>query len=105
GMNHRRPTFNDMSKIKFPVTTQYDVIVYPQLQPLAGSITAQPSKNYTTRYLLAAGLAEGDSLVSNCALSADSQALQRCLHQMGVNISPVGADSQYGQNLRVRGVA
>lgn len=94
-----------MSKIKFPVTTQYDVIVYPQLQPLAGSITAQPSKNYTTRYLLAAGLAEGDSLVSNCALSADSQALQRCLHQMGVNISPVGADSQYGQNLRVRGVA
>jgi len=36
---------------------------------LSGVLDAPPSKNYTTRYLLAAALAEGESIVHRPAAS------------------------------------
>jgi len=66
---------------------KFDIIVYPAAGPLSGEIIAQPSKNYTTRYLLAAALGDGNSTVRNCATSADSLALQRCVQQMGASVS------------------
>lgn len=90
---------------------EFDVIVYPAAQPLSGKITAQPSKNYTTRYLLVAALAEGNSEVMNCATSADSSALQRCLIQLGADVSASAgskdrdAGGASSVNLDVKGVA
>jgi len=66
---------------------KFDLVVHPAARPLSGEITAQPSKNYTTRYLLAAALGDGNSTVRNCATSADSLALQRCVQQMGASVS------------------
>ncbi|MCX7963697.1 MAG: 3-phosphoshikimate 1-carboxyvinyltransferase [Candidatus Sumerlaea chitinivorans] len=53
---------------------------------LSGVVLAQPSKNYSTRYLLAAALADGESLVHRVAVSEDSAALQRCLTQLGAQL-------------------
>ncbi len=81
----------------------YDVLVHPARHPLSGNLDAQPSKNYTTRYLLAAALGDGESRVINCATSADSIAMQRCLIQMGTQIIP---ESEVGtiSNFRIKGV-
>lgn len=73
-----------------------DVRVWPG-ERLAGVITANPSKNYTSRYLFAAALASGESIVRNPATSEDSEALQRCLQQLGAELRWDGPD------LRVRG--
>jgi 3-phosphoshikimate 1-carboxyvinyltransferase len=59
-----------------------DVIVKPTSR-LHGEIQALPSKNYTTRYLLAAALAEGSSTVIHPAHSEDSDAMRRCLRDLG----------------------
>lgn len=56
---------------------------------LSGTVAAPPSKNYTTRYLLAAGLAEGESLVVNPARNDDALAMIRCLETLGAEIRPV----------------
>ncbi len=74
----------------------FDVVVHPA-QELRGTLSAQPSKNYTTRFLLAAALAEGESLVRRPAGSEDSRALQSCLSQWGAALTPEG------DALRVRG--
>ncbi len=88
-------------------TEIFDAIIHPAKAPLSGSINAQPSKNYTTRYLLAAALAGGQSTVANCATSADSIALQRCLMQMGADIKPMadndGFNDSASHNFEVRG--
>lgn len=60
--------------------------IAPQAQRLEGFIWAQPSKNYTTRYLLAAALANGTSIVHNVATSEDATALQRCLGALGAKL-------------------
>ncbi len=65
-------------------------IITPGPQKLSGGIWAQPSKNYTTRLLLAAALAEGESRVRNVATSEDAMALQRCLRLLGVPIELQG---------------
>lgn len=59
-----------------------DVIVrpYPSLQ---GEIGALSSKNYTTRYLLTAALAEGQSTIYYPAHSEDSDAMRRCIADLG----------------------
>lgn len=68
---------------------------------------AQPSKNYTTRRLLAAGLARGSSLVRNVATSDDAAAMRRALEAFGARIESsssrpaAGADS--GTSLVVHG--
>lgn len=65
------------------------VQIYP-VSRLEGNIQAQPSKNYTTRYLLVSALAEGISTVDNIALSDDARALLDCLEKLGAQISFLG---------------
>lgn len=50
---------------------------------LKGEMNALSSKNYTTRYMLAAALAEGTSRVYYPARSEDSDAMRRCLRDLG----------------------
>ena len=69
----------------------FDMIVYP-VSRLSGTIAAQPSKNYTTRYLLAAALSEGRTRVVGVATSEDAGAMLRCLADWGAGIEHVGDD-------------
>jgi 3-phosphoshikimate 1-carboxyvinyltransferase len=73
-----------------------DVRVYPA-ERLNGVINPPSSKNYTTRYLLAAALAEGESVVHFPAHSEDSEAMQQCLTALGADLR------REGDLLRVRG--
>ena len=54
---------------------------------LAGEIQALSSKNYTTRYLLVAALAEGTSTIRYPAHSEDGEAMRRCIRDLGAIIS------------------
>lgn len=71
---------------------QFDVIVTPARE-LRGELRAQPSKNYTTRYLLAAALAEGETRVVGVATSEDAAAMLRCLRDWGAGVDLVGEDA------------
>lgn len=73
-----------------------DICVYPATR-LEGVVNPPSSKNYTTRYLLAAALADGESLIRYPAESEDAQALQRCLTDLGAVLT------REGEHLRVRG--
>ncbi|WJH33172.1 3-phosphoshikimate 1-carboxyvinyltransferase [Paenibacillus sp. CC-CFT747] len=53
---------------------------------LQGEIQALSSKNYTTRYLLIAALAEGTSTIHYPAHSEDSDAMRRCIRDLGAVI-------------------
>lgn len=66
-------------------------------QRLEGLIHPPSSKNYTTRYLLVAALAEGESLIRFPAQSDDAEAMIRCCRALGAEIEPVE------EGLRVRG--
>ena len=58
--------------------------VFVRLQAeLKGELQALSSKNYTTRYMLCAGLAEGTSHIRFPAHSQDSDAMRRCLKELG----------------------
>ena len=70
---------------------RFDVVVYPARE-LRGEIRAQPSKNYTTRYLLAAALSEGETRVVGAATSEDARALLSCLEAWGAGIEHAGDD-------------
>lgn len=59
-----------------------DVRVTPT-PSLNGDIGALSSKNYTTRYLLVAALAEGTSTIYYPAHSEDSDAMRRCIRDLG----------------------
>jgi len=50
---------------------------------LQGEMNALSSKNYTTRYMLAAALSEGTSRVYYPARSEDSEAMRRCIRDLG----------------------
>lgn len=69
---------------------------------LQGVLNPPSSKNYTTRYLLAAALAEGDSTVHHPARSDDADVLVRCLRDLGAVIDE-GTEPAGGRHLRVRG--
>ncbi|MFB9992125.1 3-phosphoshikimate 1-carboxyvinyltransferase [Deinococcus oregonensis] len=71
---------------------RFDVMVYPAAE-LRGELRAQPSKNYTTRYLLAAALAVGETRVVGVATSEDAQAMLRCLADWGAGVELVGDDA------------
>lgn len=60
-------------------------IVKP-ISRLKGEINALSSKNYTTRYLLAAALAEGTSQIKYPAQSEDSDAMRRCIVDLGATL-------------------
>lgn len=66
--------------------------------PLAGTITPPPSKSQAHRLLIAAALAEGESVLTNVALSQDIEATLRCLAALGA-----GAVRE-GDSLRVEGL-
>lgn len=60
----------------------FNAIVKPT-PALQGEIQALSSKNYTTRYLLIGALAEGTSTVYYPAHSEDSDAMRRCIRDLG----------------------
>lgn len=58
--------------------------------PLGGYVTAPPSKNFTTRMILAAALAEGRSEIHGPARNDDALALIRCCRGLGATIEDAG---------------
>lgn len=68
---------------------------------LSGRIDPPSSKNYTTRYLLVAALAEGESLVRFPAISDDAAAMVRCLRDLGATIEE--EEDREGRSLRIAG--
>lgn len=59
---------------------------------LGGTLDPPSSKNYTTRYILAACLAEGESLISNAAESDDAEAMIQCCQALGASIRKRNGD-------------
>ena len=66
---------------------------------LQGTIAPPPSKSHTHRLLIAAGLSDGHSVVSNISLSKDIQATLNCLSALGVS-----ADISEGNKVRITGL-
>ena len=69
---------------------------------LAGRLDPPSSKNYTTRYLLVAALASGESAVHFPAHSEDSEAMLRCLRGFGAQVRE-SVDARGGRHLCIRG--
>jgi 3-phosphoshikimate 1-carboxyvinyltransferase len=67
------------------------VTIYPTAQ-LTGTLTAHGSKNYTSRYILCASLADGATELINPALIDDAQAMVTCCQALGAQIeqTPTG---------------
>jgi 3-phosphoshikimate 1-carboxyvinyltransferase len=63
-----------------------DVFVKPTPK-LSGEINALSSKNYTTRYLLVAALADGESTIMYPAHSEDSDAMRRSIRDLGAEFT------------------
>ena len=59
-----------------------------------GTVTAPPSKSMAHRLLICAGLAEGESVVRNLAMSEDIKATIACLRSLGVEIR-IDGDTAY----------
>ncbi|MBQ6381026.1 MAG: 3-phosphoshikimate 1-carboxyvinyltransferase [Clostridia bacterium] len=57
-----------------------------------GSITAPPSKSMAHRYLICAGLSEGESVISGIDRSEDVLATIDCLQAIGATVEWVGQD-------------
>jgi 3-phosphoshikimate 1-carboxyvinyltransferase len=71
-------------------------------EALRGRLNPPSSKNYTTRYLLVAALADGDSVVHYPAQSQDADVLRRCLGDLGASIrEEFDADGE--RHLHIRG--
>ena len=60
---------------------------------LTGAITPPPSKSQAHRLLIAAALAEGESRVSNVALSQDIWATLTCMERLGAVWARVDAST------------
>lgn len=65
---------------------------------LSGRVAPPPSKSQAHRLLIAAALAEGESVISNVAFSQDIQATIRCLEELGA------AFTKEGNTLTVQGM-
>ena len=52
-------------------------------QKLCGTITPPPSKSQAHRLIIAAALADGESVLSNVAFSQDILATLSCMEQLG----------------------
>lgn len=57
-----------------------------QTTALKGEINALSSKNYTTRYMLVGALADGTSTIRFPAHSEDSDAMRRCIRDLGAEL-------------------
>ncbi|WP_166238197.1 3-phosphoshikimate 1-carboxyvinyltransferase [Paenibacillus turpanensis] len=86
-----------------------NVVVKPTPR-LQGEIQALSSKNYTTRYMLVAALAEGTSTIYYPAHSEDSDAMRRCMKDLGaiveeddvkMTITGFGRNPKHVQELNV----
>ena len=58
---------------------------------LRGKVTPPPSKSQAHRLLIAAALADGESVISNVALSQDIEATLRCLGELGADFTVDGS--------------
>ena len=76
----------------------FDVKIHPS-GPLGGYVAAPSSKNYTTRLILGAALADGQSFIRRPATNDDARALVRCCREFGARILETGGD------LEIHGVA
>ena len=65
---------------------------------LTGAVTPPPSKSQAHRLLIAAALADGESVVSNVACSQDIEATLRCLEELGAEFL------RSGDTVTVRGM-
>ncbi|WP_054949264.1 3-phosphoshikimate 1-carboxyvinyltransferase [Numidum massiliense] len=57
-----------------------------RMEQLKGTLNPLSSKNYTSRYLLAAAHAEGTSTIRHPAHSEDGEAMRRCLRDLGAHL-------------------
>lgn len=76
--------------------------------PLSGAVTPPPSKSQAHRALIAAALADGESVISNVAYSQDIEATLRCLQELGAQFACVGRDDPGAperETVRVTGMA
>ncbi|RKN86690.1 3-phosphoshikimate 1-carboxyvinyltransferase [Paenibacillus ginsengarvi] len=60
--------------------------IVKQTPVLEGDINALSSKNYTTRYMLVGALADGTSTIRFPAHSEDSDAMRRCIRDLGAEL-------------------
>lgn len=54
---------------------------------LSGAVTPPPSKSQAHRVLIAAALADGESVITGLAMSQDIQATLRCLEELGASFA------------------
>jgi len=66
---------------------------------LQGRVNVPPSKSQAHRLIIAAALAEGESVLSNVAYSQDIEATIRCMEQLGASFT------REGSTLTVQGMA
>ena len=59
--------------------------------PLKGRVMVPPSKSQLHRYIIAAALAEGESVIKNVAYSQDIEATIRCMTELGASFTRDGA--------------
>ena len=71
---------------------------------LKGTVTPPPSKSQAHRLLLAAALAEGESVISNVARSQDMDATVNCLAELGAEFRWEGDGLSAPAALRVTGM-
>ena len=69
-------------------------------QKLCGTITPPPSKSQAHRLIIAAALADGESVLSNVAFSQDILATLSCMEQLGTRWEKID-----GSTIRVQGLA
>ena len=69
-------------------------------QKLCGPITPPPSKSQAHRLIIAAALADGESVLSNVAFSQDILATLSCMEQLGTRWEKID-----GSTIRVQGLA
>lgn len=67
---------------------------------LRGTITPPPSKSQAHRLIMAAALADGESVISNVAFSQDILATLSCMEQLGAHWEKSG-----NSTIRVRGIS
>ena len=73
-----------------------NVIITPT--PLKGRVIIPPSKSQAHRYIIAAALAEGESVIKNVSYSQDIEATIRCMTELGAGFT------RDGSTLTVQGV-
>ena len=66
-----------------------DITITPS--KLSGNVTPPPSKSQAHRLLIAAALADGESVISNVAFSQDIEATLRCLGELGAGFAVDGS--------------